>query len=203
MRIVVINHLTLDGVMQAPGRADEDLRDNFQHGGWALAGNDPAIFAAIGQRMSTPNSALLLGRRSYDDMLAIWNARGGPFKDGLNSMRKYVASSDPATHLPWPNSSLLHGDIPGAVSALKQQPGGNLVIMGSGALIRSLLPHALIDEFLLMIHPILLGCGQRLFEQDNPLIKLNLSDSTSTPKGVILASYRPSEQTSGALLPQL
>jgi dihydrofolate reductase len=197
MRIVVINHLTLDGVMQARGRPDEDTRGNFTHGGWALAGNDPAMFAAIGARMSAPDSALLLGRRSYDDMLTTWNARGGPFKDGLNNMPKYVASTNPGTQLPWPNSTLLHGDIPAALATLKQRPGGNLVIMGSGALIRSLLPHALIDEFFLMIHPLVLGDGQRLFDQDDQDDRedrpthLKLSESTATSTGVILATYHP------------
>jgi dihydrofolate reductase len=194
MRIVVVNHLTLDGVMQAPGRPDEDSRGNFPHGGWALAGNDPAMFAAIGARMSAPDSALLLGRRSYDDMLTTWNARGGPFKDGLNHMPKYVASTNPNMQLPWPNSTLLHGDIPAALAALKQRPGGNLVIMGSGALIRSLLPHALIDEFFLMIHPLVLGAGQRLFDQDDRddrPTRLKLTESTATSTGVILATYHP------------
>jgi dihydrofolate reductase len=194
MRIVVVNHLTLDGVMQAPGRPDEDTRGNFTNGGWAIPGNDPAIFAAIGARMSAPDSALLLGRRSYDDMLTTWNARGGPFKDGLNHMSKYVASTNPNTQLPWPNSTLLHGDIPAALATLKQRPGGNLVIMGSGALIRSLLPHALVDEFFLMIHPLVLGAGQRLFDQDDRDDRpthLKLSESTATSTGVILATYHP------------
>lgn len=192
MRIVVINHVTLDGVMQAPGRPDEDPRNDFTHGGWAnAAGNDPAIFAAIGQRMGAPESGLLLGRRSYDDMLTTWNARGGPFKDGLNNAPKYVASSNPSTQLPWPNSTLLQGDIPSAIANLKRQPGGNLVSMGSGHLIRSLLPHNLIDEFLLLIHPLLLGSGQRLFEHDNHLTQLKLVDCTATSTGVILATYQP------------
>jgi hypothetical protein len=85
MRIVVINHLTLDGVMQAPGRPDEDTRGGFSHGGWATAGNDQAMFQAIGERMAKPGSGMLLGRRSYEDMLAAWNAKGGPYKEGLNN----------------------------------------------------------------------------------------------------------------------
>ncbi len=177
--------------MQAPGRPDEDTRGGFQHGGWALPGNDPAIFAAIGECLGAPQSALLLGRRSYDDMLATWNARGGPFKDGLNNTPKFVASSSPSTQLEWPNSTLLHGDIPAAITGLKQQPGGNLVIMGSGQLIRSLLPHGLIDEFLLMIHPVLLGSGQHLFDGDDRLTKLALTHSSATSTGVILATYHP------------
>jgi dihydrofolate reductase len=191
MRIVVINHLTLDGVMQAPGRPDEDERGGFAHGGWAIPGNDPAMFQAVGQRMAVPGGGLLLGRRSYEDMLATWNARGGPFKDGLNNTAKYVVSSSAATRLDWPNSTLVHGDVPEAVAALKQVEGGNLVIMGSGQLMRSLLPHGLIDEYLLMIHPLVLGSGQRLFGQDGHGARLRLVESTTTGTGVILASYQP------------
>lgn len=191
MRIVVINHLTLDGVMQAPGRPDEDTRGGFTHGGWAMPGNDQAMFHAIGERMSKPEGGLLLGRRSYEDMLATWNARGGPFKDGLNSTPKYVISSSAATRLEWPNSILVHGDIPEAVAKLKQTSGGNLIIMGSGRLIRSLAPHGLIDEFLLMIHPLVLGSGERLFEHPSQVARLHLVDSTATSAGVILATYQP------------
>jgi dihydrofolate reductase len=191
MRIVVINHLTLDGVMQAPGRPDEDTRGGFSHGGWATAANDEAMVRAIGERMAKPGGGLLLGRRSYEDMLGTWNARGGPFKDGLNNARKYVVSGTSATRLDWPNSTLVHGDVPASVAGLKQNSGGNLVIMGSGQLIRSLLPHGLIDEFLLMIHPIVLGVGQRLFEQDGFVTRLKLASSTATATGVILATYLP------------
>jgi dihydrofolate reductase len=188
MRIVVINHLTLDGVMQGPGAPDEDDRGGFTQGGWATAGNDQAMFKAIGERMG---GGLLLGRRSYEGILAAWNARGGPFKDALNSMPKYVASSTSATKLEWPNSTLVHGDIPKAVAKLKQTSGGNLVIMGSGQLIRSLLPLGLIDEYLLMIHPLLMGSGQRLFEHADHVAKLRLIDSTATSTGVIIATYQP------------
>lgn len=191
MRIVVINHLTLDGVMQSPGRSDEDTRGGFTHGGWAIPGNDAAMFQAIGERMAKPGGGMLLGRRSYEDMLASWNAKGGPFKDGLNNAPKYVASSSSATKLEWPNSNLLHGDVPSAVAQLKENPGGNLVIMGSGYLIRSLIPHGLIDEYLLMIHPLVLGSGMRLFEHDDHVARLKLIGSTATATGVILATYQP------------
>jgi dihydrofolate reductase len=191
MRIVVINHLTLDGVMQSPGRPDEDTRGGFTHGGWAIPGNDASMFQAIGERMAKPDGGMLLGRRSYEDMLASWNAKGGPFKDGLNNARKYVASSSSATRLEWPNSNLLHGDVPAAVAELKENSGGNLVIMGSGQLIRSLIPHGLIDEYLLMIHPLVLGSGNRLFEHDDNVARLKLVGSTATTTGVILATYQP------------
>ncbi len=189
MRIIVINHVTLDGVMQSPGRPDEDTRGGFAHGGWALPGNDQAMIDAIGERMAKPDGGMLLGRRSYEDMLAAWNAKGGPFKDGLNATPKYIASSNPEAPLEWPNSTLLHGDVPAAVADLKRKPGGNLVIMGSGQLIRSLLPPGLIDEYLLMIHPLLLGSGRRLFDQDDHLTKLRLLSSEATASGVIIASY--------------
>jgi dihydrofolate reductase len=138
--------------------------------------------------------AFLFGRRTYEELLSTWNARGGPFMDALNNTRKYVASSSPTTELEWPNSSLLHGDVPAAVRELKQQSGGNLVVMGSGQLIRSLLPHRLIDEFLLMIHPVVLGSGRRLFEHDDHFFELRLVDSVPTATGVILATYQPADE---------
>ncbi len=189
MRIVVINHVTLDGVMQAPGRPDEDTRGGFSHGGWAIPGNDEVMSRALAERRG--GGGLLLGRRSYEEMLASWNDQGGPYKDALNSAPKYVASTSSATRLDWPNSTLLHGDIPGAVADLKQSSAGDLVIMGSGQLIRALLPHGLIDEYLLLIHPLVLGSGQRLFDHDDHVAKLRLVGSTATTTGVILATYQP------------
>lgn len=191
MRIVVINHITLDGVMQAPGRPDEDTRGGFSHGGWAIPGNDEVMGQALTGRMGRPDGGLLLGRRSYEGMLAAWNAQGGPYKDALNAAPKYVASTSSATRLDWPNSTLLHSDIPAAVAELKQNSTGDLVIMGSGQLIRSLLPHGLIDEYLLMIHPLVLGSGQRLFDHDANVAKLRLLSSTPTTTGVIIATYQP------------
>jgi dihydrofolate reductase len=189
MRVLVANHISLDGVMQGPGRPDEDTRGGFRHGGWGDA-SDPAIGAAMGQRMGE-GFAWLFGHRSYDDMLGHWNAAGGPFKDGLNNTLKYVASSSPDTELPWPNSTLLHGDVPARVAELREQSGGNLVIMGSGQLIRSLLPHGLVDELFLMVHPLVLGSGQRLFGPDDDVTHLELVDCAPTESGVLLATYQP------------
>ena len=191
MRLVVINHITLDGVMQSPGRPDEDTRGGFSHGGWAIPGGDEVMGQALGQRMGRPDGGLLLGRWSYEEMLASWNRQGGPYKDALMSAPKYVASSNPAASLNWPNSTLVHGDVPAAIADLKRTGTGDLVIMGSGQLIRSLLPHGLIDEYLLMIYPLVLGSGQRLFEPDDHVTKLRLVDCTATTKGVILATYQP------------
>jgi dihydrofolate reductase len=157
MRLVVINHVTLDGVMQAPGRPDEDTRGGFSHGGWAIPGNDEVMGRALGGRMGKPDGGLLFGRWSYESLLSSWNAQG----------------------------------VPAAVADLKQNATGDLMIMGSGQLIRSLLPHELIDEYLLMIHPLILGSGQRLFEQDGHLAKLRLVTSTPTTAGVIIATYQP------------
>jgi len=188
-RVVVINQLTLDGVMQGPGRADEDTRDGFKLGGWAVARGDGTMMAKMGERMG-PDCAFLFGRRTYEDLMTSWNAKGGPFKDALNNACKYVASGNPSVTLNWPNSTLLLGDIPAAVTKLKESSGTNLVIMGSGVLINSLLAADLIDEYLLMIHPLVLGAGRRLFS-GSAEASLRLVDSTTTSKGVLIVTYEP------------
>ncbi|MGA8746116.1 MAG: hypothetical protein WB507_09655 [Solirubrobacterales bacterium] len=125
-KVIVMNGVTLDGVMQSPGRPEEDMRDGFEHGGWAIPYSDVAMVAKMGERMGE-DRAFLFGRRTYEDLLAHWNAQGGPFKDALNNARKYVASSNPAARLDWPNSTLLHGDVSGAVADLKESSDLNLV----------------------------------------------------------------------------
>jgi dihydrofolate reductase len=194
--VVVINHVTLDGVMQGPGRPDEDTRDGFEAGGWALAGNDDAMGAKMGELMGRGH-AWLFGRRTYEDLLESWNAQGGPFKDALNDVPKYVASGDPATVLGWPNSTLLDGDVPAAVAELRGTAAGSLVIMGSGVLIRSLMACDLIDEYLLFIHPLVLGTGHRLFDRGVPT-RLELIDSSTTGTGVVIATYTPARGEAGA-----
>jgi len=190
MRVVVVNHLTLDGVMQAPGHAEEDRRGDFDHGGWATDGaDDPKVAAAFGERLGTPGGALLMGHRSYDGMLGGWNERGGPFKDALNAASKYVVSRSPDTHLEWPNSTLLSGDVIAAVGELREREGGNLAIMGSGELVRSLLPHGLVDELLLVIHPLILGDGLRLFEDGEGSVPLRLKSCDAVDGGAIIAAY--------------
>ena len=186
-KVIVMNHLTLDGVMQGPGRPDEDTRDGFAHGGWAVPGSDEAIGTKMSEQMGG-DRAFLFGRRTYEDLLASWNTQGGPFKDALNNARKYVASSDPAARLVWPNSTLLGGDVPAAVADLKQRSATRLVIMGSGVLIGSLMAANLIDEYLLMIHPLVLGSGRCLFPA-GVQAQLRLADSASTSSGVVIASY--------------
>ena len=188
-KVVVMNQLTLDGVMQGPGRPDEDTRDGFANGGWGIPYGDEAVVAKMGERMGA-DRAFLFGRRTYEQLLASWNAHGGPFKDALNNTRKYVASSNRATGLDWPNSTLLHGDVPAAVADLKQSSSTNLVIMGSGVLIGSLMAADVIDEYLLMIAPLVLGTGRRLFAGGTHA-SLRLVDSTTTGTGVVIATYEP------------
>jgi dihydrofolate reductase len=145
----------------------------------------------IGPVGTGTGGGMLLGHRSYADMLGTWNRMGGPFKDALNAAPKYVASSSSSTKLDWPNSTLLFGDIPAAVEQLKREGDGQLLIMGSAMLIHSLLPHNLIDEYRLAIHPLLLGGGARLFPDDGALHRLVLVDTRVSTTGVILATYRP------------
>lgn len=189
-----MNHLTLDGVMQGPGRPEEDPRFGFTQGGWGQ--RSTAAGDAAGQAMSDRMTAggglagWLFGRRTYEGLLSHWNSRGGPFKDALNNSPKYVASTTLEEPLPWPNSTLLRGDVADEVRALKAKSTGVLAIMGSGELIQSLMAAGLIDEYLLMIHPLVLGSGRRLFA-DNVHAQLRLIHSATTPTGVLIAVYEP------------
>ena len=189
MKLVVMNHVTLDGVMQAPGRADEDTRGPFEHGGWAAPNSDEALERAMGEHMAR-SSGLLFGRRTYEDLLGYWNSiPDSPFAPALNRARKFVASRTLQEPLPWPNSTLLSNDVVEAVTALKTEGEGELGIMGSGVLIASLLPHNLIEEYLLMIHPIVLGSGRRLFPDGSPPTRLKLVGSEIATTGVLIATY--------------
>jgi dihydrofolate reductase len=188
-KVIVMNGLTLDGVMQAPGRPDEDTRDGFAYGGWGVQYYDEATVTKMGERMGGEH-AWLFGRWTYEQLLAHWNRQGGPFKDPLNNTQKYVASSNPEANLEWPNSTLLHGDVPAAVADLKRSSNANLVIMGSGVLIGTLMAADLIDEYLLSIAPLVLGTGRRMFP-DGVHAPLRLTDSITTSKGVIIATYEP------------
>ncbi len=190
-RIIVFNSLSLDGVMQAPGRPDEDRRGGFEHGGWAVPYSDPAMGKAVGESMAT-TGGLLFGRRTYEDFYDVWpNRTDNPFTDVLNNTEKYVASTTLKEPLPWSNSILLQGDAASAVAELKKGAGKDLVILGSGALIRSLMPRHLIDEYVLLIHPLVLGSGQRLFPDGGSFVALRLIDSKPTSTGVLIATYQP------------
>jgi dihydrofolate reductase len=186
--------VTLDGVMQGPGRPDEDTRGGFTPGSWGSRSSTPGDAAgkAMGERMAAEGglAGWLFGRWTYHSLLSTWNDRGGPFKDALNNSPKYVASTTFTEPLPWPNSTLLHGDIPDAAGALKAQSGGVLAIMGSGVLIGSLMAAGLIDEYLLMIHPLVLATGRRLFPE-GVHASLRLTDGVTTAAGVVIATYEP------------
>ena len=187
-RIVVCTNLSLDGVMQAPGRPDEDTRGGFRHGGWATP---YAAMQHIGATMGT-SGGLLLGRRTYEDFYAVWPKRKeSPFSAVLDAMPKFVASRTLREPLQWVNSTLLRGDAATAVAKLKNGDGAHLVVMGSGELVRALLAAKLIDEFVLLIHPLVLGAGRRLFADDGPGAALQLVGSTTTDKGVVIATYHP------------
>jgi dihydrofolate reductase len=190
-KVIVFNSLSLDGVMQAPGRPDEDRRGGFEHGGWATSYSDPTMGAAAGQSMST-TGGLLFGRRTYEDFYSVWpNRKDNPFTEVLNNTRKYVASTTLKEPLQWINSTLLDGDAADAVTKLRKELSKDLVILGSGELIRSLMRHNLIDEFILLIHPLILGSGRRLFTDDLSSTTLRLVDSKTTTKGVVIATYQP------------
>jgi dihydrofolate reductase len=148
----------------------------------------------MGERMTAGGglAGWLFGRRTYEGLLETWNARGGPFKDALNTMPKHVASTTLHDPLPWPNSTLLRGDIAEAVRTLKAETRGVLAIMGSGELIGSLMTTDLIDEYLLMIHPLVLGTGRRLFP-DGVQLPLRLTSSVTSATGVLIATYEPAQ----------
>jgi dihydrofolate reductase len=188
-RIVAFESVTLDGVMQAPGRPDEDRRGGFEHGGWAAPYADPMMW----EHMSSGGSgALLFGRRTYEDFFSVWpNQPDNPFSPVLNATPKHVASRTLEEPLPWENSHLLEGDAVDAVAGLRQLPGGDVVVLGSGELVRTLLPHGLIDEFVLLLHPLVLGTGRRLFDEGVPATAFELVESKTTKTGVVMATYRP------------
>jgi dihydrofolate reductase len=189
--ILVFNHMTLDGVMQAPGRKDEDRRDGFTHGGWAQAGNDPVMGQVIGAGMAR-TTGLLFGRRTYEGLGAFWphQPQPNPFTTILDNSRKFVVSRTLTGPLTWKNSTLLAGEAAQTVAALKAQPDQNLLVMGSSELVRTLLRHDLVDDFILMVHPIVLGSGRRLFGDDGDVARLRLADTKTTTTGVIIATYR-------------
>jgi dihydrofolate reductase len=194
-RIVVMNHVTLDGVMQSPGRPDEDTRGGFTHGGWGRRSTRPgdAAATAMGERMAAGGglAGWLFGRWTYEALLSYWNQQPqSPFGPLLNNAPKYVASTRLTEPLSWPNSTLLHGEVAAAVGALKAECAGVLAIMGSGELIGSLMAADLIDEYLLMIHPVVLGSGRRLFPESLD-VSLRLTSCQATDSGVVIVTYEP------------
>jgi len=195
-KIVAFTSLTLDGVMQAPGRPDEDRRDGFEYGGWAIPFADSVLGTVSGQSMAS-TGALLFGRRTYEDFFSVWPKRtdDNPFTTVLNNTQKYVASTTLKEPLPWVNSTLLRGDAADAVAQLKARPGKDIVVLGSGVLLQSLMRRNLVDDYVLLIHPLVLGSGRRLFTDGGQFAALRLVDAKPTTTGVVIATYQPVEAT--------
>jgi dihydrofolate reductase len=191
MRKVIVNEfLTLDGTAQAPGGADEDTSGGFQHGGWHMQyGEGSGVTQLIDDA-----GGFLLGRRTYEIFSGYWpNAPEDvqEIAEPLNAKPKHVASRTLTGPLEWQNSSVLPGDLPEAVAALKEEGGGDLLVMGSTVLVQSLLQHGLVDELRVMISPVLVGGGKRIFPGDGALRPLRLVDHEVTGTGAIIATYAP------------
>lgn len=189
-KIIVFTNLTLDGAMQAPGRPDEDTRDGFNHGGWATP------FAAMleaGDVLANVG-AVLFGRWTYESFYAFWpNQPDNPFTTYFNDIQKYVASTTLKTPLAWSNSTLINGDIAKAIGKLKEEQDKDIVVFGSGVLIQSLMRYNLVDEYVLLIHPLVLGSGHRLFTDGGAFAALRLVNSKTTTTGVVIATYEPAQ----------
>lgn len=189
--LIVVENISLDGVMQAPGRPDEDTRDGFEHGGWAAQAltNDPeAVHASMEGQAST--TALLFGRRTYQDLVGHWlsTPEPNPFTEILAKTPKYVASRTATEPLPHPNSTLLTGDVLEQVTALQEQLEGDLVVLGSGVLARDLAAAGMVDQYVLTIIPVVLGSGTRLF--GDTYAPMSVVKSVTSPSGIVVATLR-------------
>jgi dihydrofolate reductase len=196
-RLVVNENLTLDGVMQSPAAPDEDRRDGFEGGGWAPPYFDQVMGEVAAEGMAKGGS-MLFGRRTFEQFASFWSTQpdDNPFAAVLNNRQKYVASTTLEEPLSWNNSRLLKGDAMEAVAKLKEQ-NDDLVVLGSGELVQSLMRANLVDEYVLLIHPLVLGSGHRLFPDGGPPATLQLVDTETTTTGVIIATFRPNEPTAG------
>src|SRR4029450_3290675 len=194
MRLTVTTNASVDGVMQGLGGSEEDRRGGFERGGWAMPLLDPqgeAYLIDVYQRAA----AFLFGRRTYEIFAGSWGSipemSASPIGAALNSRRKYVMSTS-LTDPKWTGTTVLTGDVASAVEDLKAQPGGELLVPGSGVLVRTLLADNLVDQLDLVIYPVVVGQGTRLFPDAGPDIALDLVESRSTPSGVTIQVYRPS-----------
>jgi dihydrofolate reductase len=200
--VVAVENLTLDGVMQAPGGAQEDTRGGFRHGGWAAPYADQVMAEFMGRGMAAARGegggapgAMLFGRRTYEQFASFWphQTDGNPFTEVLNAAPKYVVSRGMTGSLPWRNSILVTGDAAQSVARLKAETAGDLTVLGSGVLVRSLAAAGLVDRYVLSLHPLVLGHGSHLFEGPLPRNPMRLVESVVTTTGVIIASYEPVE----------
>ncbi|HEX6678235.1 MAG TPA: dihydrofolate reductase family protein [Actinomycetes bacterium] len=195
-KVIVTEWMSLDGVVQAPGAADEDTTGGFGHGGWHLR-----YFDEVSQKWVVENltaaGGFLLGRRTYEGFASHWpnaSEEEQVIAQPLNTKPKYVASTTLTEPLEWQNSTVLQGDAAEAVAALKRQDGGDLLVIGSTKLAQALVEHDLVDEFRVMLDPVVVGGGKRLFRDDGALRPLRLADSQVTTTGAILATYARTER---------
>jgi dihydrofolate reductase len=195
-KIVVVEWITLDGVVQAPGHPDEDRDGGFQHGGWHLRYFDDRCRDWVVQGYDEAGG-FLFGRRTYEAQAACWphaSEEEQVIAEPLNTKPKYVASRTLVGPLEWPNSTVLTGDVAQAVLELKQEDGRDLHVIGSPQLAQTLAEHDLVDEYRLMIDPLIMGSGKRLFGHSIALKQLRLVESRVTSTGAILAKYTTSER---------
>jgi dihydrofolate reductase len=193
MRIVVIEFMSLDGVAQAPGGPDEDTDGGFAHGGWSHPFFDPVVGGGFANAM-TATDALLFGRRTWQTMAAAWPERAGdPFADQMNAIPKFVVSATLGDdELTWNNTTRIAGDSAVArIRELHETDGGDLLVMGSPTLVRTLLREGLVDELRLMIEPVILGGGKTIFPDDGVLRALELISTVTSATGVHVCSYKP------------
>ena len=197
MRKLIINEfLSLDGVMQAPGAPDEDRDGGFEHGGWQLDYFDDMFGEAVVNGFAE-TGGFVFGRKTYETFAAYWPTAPKEEQEvakPLNALPKYVASRTLKDPLEWENATVLGGDVAAEVRKLKEQPGKDLAVIGSGELVQTLIENDLVNEYRLMIHPLVLGGGKKLFRDGNPKRALSLVDSKTTTTGVLIATYRPAEK---------
>jgi dihydrofolate reductase len=194
MQIILSDFMTLDGVVQAPGGPDEDTDGGFAHGGWSMPYFDPAVMGPVIGEVMDRTDALLFGRRTWQGMAAAWPDRAGdPYADSMNAIPKYVASRTLSQEdLTWSGSTLLPpDDAIGAVRELRARDGKGLQVWGSPSLAAQLVEHDLVDEYVVMIEPILVGGGKRVFPEDRQARPLELVSATTASTGVVICTYRP------------
>lgn len=190
-KLIVVEFLSLDGVMQAPGAPDEDTEGGFQHGGWQIPYFDEALGATAAEGMAATD-AYLFGRKTYEIMAAYWPTapNDDPYAEHLNTNPKYVASKT-LQRVEWQNSTLIKGDVVEEVAKLKERLGKNITVLGSGDLVQTLIENDLVDEYSLMVFPIVLGSGKRLFRNAAQARKLSLVDCKTTSTGGLILTYHP------------
>jgi dihydrofolate reductase len=194
MQIILSDFMSLDGVVQAPGGREEDTDGGFANGGWSMPYFDVEVMGSAIDDVMASTDALLFGRRTWQTMAAAWPGRAGdPFAARMNEIPKYVASRTlTQDDLTWSNSTLLPADDAiAAVRELRARDGGGLQVMGSASLAAQLVEHDLVDEYRLMIEPILLGGGKRVFPDDGRARPLELVSATTAGTGVLICTYRP------------